>query len=107
MLTIIVYMNILFWISSIDDCLVDSYIVILLICKSYSFGTTLSPAQMEFNVKFSGEPVVSDSNKVVASILDSNNALINVYDLTMEDNKKSITFIVILSFRPWQFHFLW
>lgn len=69
-------------------------IFILLICKSYSFGTTLSPAQMEFNVKFSGEPVVSDSNKVVASILDSNNALINVYDLTMEDNKKSITFIV-------------
>lgn len=69
-------------------------IFILLVCKSYSFGTTLSPTQMEFNVKFSGDPVVSDTNKVIASVLDSNNAIINVYDLTMEDNKKSITFIV-------------
>lgn len=74
--------------------IVITMFLVLLVSRYYVLGTTLSPNQMEFNVKFSGKPNISNSNKVVASILDSNNAIINIYDLNMKDNKESVTFII-------------
>lgn len=69
-------------------------IFLLLTFNIYTYGTTVSPAQMEFNIKFSGEPVISNSDKVAASVIDSNNAIINVYNLTMKENKESVTYYI-------------
>lgn len=65
-----------------------------LIQNYYVTANTLNSSQIEFKVSFSGEPQVSNANKVVAAITDDLSATINVTNLTMEENKETVTYIV-------------
>lgn len=55
---------------------------------------TVNLNQTEFKVRFSGEPKVSDKNKVKAVVTNDLNATVNVTGLTMEENFESVTYIV-------------
>lgn len=50
--------------------------------------------QTEFKVRFSGEPKVSDKDKVKAVVTNDTNATINVTGLTKEENFETVTYII-------------
>ena len=63
-------------------------LVILLIGSSY---TTFSSEQNDFKVRFSGEAIVSNKNKVSAKVVNDTNAVLEVSKLT---SKETISYIV-------------
>lgn len=68
-------------------------LAILFVGTGYATAT-LNSSQTEFKVRFSGEPTVSNEDKVKASITNDINATINVTGLTMEENIETVTYIV-------------
>ena len=65
----------------------------LFVGKTYA-TSNINPNQTEFKVRFSGEPIVSNEEKVKAAITNDLNATINVTDLTIEENIETVTYIV-------------
>lgn len=68
-------------------------LTILFIGTGYATAT-LNSSQTEFKVRFSGEPIVSNEDKVKAAITNDINATVNVTGLTMEENIETVTYIV-------------
>ena len=68
-------------------------LTILFLGTGYATAT-LNSNQTEFKVRFSGEPIVSNENKVKAAITNDINATVNVTGLTMEENIETVTYIV-------------
>ena len=52
------------------------------------------PSQANFKVQFSGEPTVSDSDKVTAAVTDNLNATMNVAGLTTKGDVETATYTV-------------
>ena len=71
------------------------FILLLLILKECVFATdALNASQFEFNVKFSGIPVVSDKEKVIASVINSHNALIHIIHMNAEEDTETVSYII-------------
>lgn len=75
--------------------LVIIFILILLIFKNIVFATDqLSANQFEFNVKFSGNPTVSNKEKVIGSVINSHNALIHIIHMNIIEDTETVSYIV-------------
>ena len=69
-------------------------IVVLLIQNYYVMASSLNSSQIEFKVRFLGEPIVSNESKVKATITNDINATVDVTGLTMKENIETVTYIV-------------
>lgn len=67
---------------------------VILIRNYYVIASSLNSSQLNFKVRFSGEPQVSNAAKVKAAITDELSATINVNNLTMKENIETVTYIV-------------
>ena len=70
------------------------YAAILNVTLNITGTATSNASQENFKVKFSGTPIISDSDKVKASITDDLNATINVEGLTEKGDSVSITYTI-------------
>lgn len=68
-------------------------IAMLFIGKAYATPSIIGN-QMEFKVRFSGNAIISNKEKVKASITNETNATINVTGLTMKENIETVSYIV-------------
>lgn len=55
---------------------------------------TVNSSQTSFKVRFSGEPKVSDEDKVKATVTNDFSATINVTGLTMDDNIETVVYVI-------------
>ena len=70
------------------------YAAIQNVTLSINGTATADPSQSNFKVKFSGEPIVSDKDKVTAAITNDTNATMNVSELTAKGDTVTATYTI-------------
>ena len=79
----------------INKILILVILITVILVQSYCvIASSWNSDNLDFKVRFSGEPTVSNENKVKASITNDLNATVNVTGLTMEENIETATFII-------------
>ncbi len=80
--------------KKIKTIMIILILITAIFCGNSSVIATTNTKNINFKVVFSGEPKVSNENKVTAKITDDINATINVSDLTLEENTEKATYVV-------------